>query len=168
MRIAFIANFIALVSISALIGCGQDSKLKNAPKKNTAALAYTDSVSGIKYTKVEELDADAREAAPKTRISFEQINVELPEAKEGTKVKHTFKFKNTGNAPLLIYSATGSCGCTVPEFSKEPVAPGASGEIKVVFDSEGRVGSNSKTVTVNANTLPPTTQLKFSVKVNAK
>lgn len=61
-----------------------------------------------------------------------------------------FKFKNTGNEPLIISGAKGSCGCTVPEWSKEPIAPGQSGSIKVKYDTK-RIGKFSKTVTVTSN-----------------
>ncbi len=61
-----------------------------------------------------------------------------------------FVFKNTGNEPLIISGAKGSCGCTVPEWSKEPIAPGQSGSIKVKYDTK-RIGKFSKTVTVTSN-----------------
>ncbi|MCX6191236.1 MAG: DUF1573 domain-containing protein [Flavobacteriia bacterium] len=62
----------------------------------------------------------------------------------------TFEFKNTGNEPLIISNAKGSCGCTVPEWSKEPIAPGASGSIRVKYDTK-RPGPINKAVTVFTN-----------------
>lgn len=62
----------------------------------------------------------------------------------------TFEFKNTGNQPLLITEARGSCGCTVPEWPKEPIAPGATGTLKVTYDTK-RVGSFQKSVTITSN-----------------
>lgn len=61
-----------------------------------------------------------------------------------------FSFKNTGKEPLIIQDAKGSCGCTVPSFPKEPIKPGASGTIKVTYDTK-RVGNFSKTVTITSN-----------------
>ena len=61
-----------------------------------------------------------------------------------------FKFKNTGKEPLIISNATGSCGCTVPDWPKEPIAPGATASIKVKYDTN-RIGGIYKTVTVNSN-----------------
>jgi hypothetical protein len=149
--------------------CQQDNKLKKQNAKSMATdSSFVDTATGATYKKVNELDMDERDKRPKTRITFEQINVELPEVVEGTQVKHSFSFKNTGNHPLIIYSAYGSCGCTVPEYSKDPVLPGEKGKINIVFDSNKRAGSNTKTVTVNANTFPPATTLKFTVKVNPK
>ncbi len=60
------------------------------------------------------------------------------------------KFKNTGSAPLMITNAVGSCGCTIPEWPKEPIKPGASGEIKIKYDIT-RIGAISKTVTITTN-----------------
>jgi hypothetical protein len=71
---------------------------------------------------------------------------------EGQKVEVIFRFANTGSKPLVIASATPSCGCTVPAKPEKPVMPGQEGEIKAVFDSQGRPGSNHKTITVVANT----------------
>ena len=61
-----------------------------------------------------------------------------------------FEFKNTGNEALLITEARGSCGCTVPEWPKEPIAPGATGMLKVTYDTK-RVGSFQKSVTITSN-----------------
>ena len=61
-----------------------------------------------------------------------------------------FSFKNTGKEPLIIQDAKGSCGCTVPSFPKEPIKPGATGTIKVTYDTK-RVGAFSKTVTITSN-----------------
>ena len=83
----------------------------------------------------------------KEKFKFGKIN-------EGEKVVHDFEFKNTGNEPLLITNCKASCGCTVPEWSKDPVLPGKSGKIHVVFDSEHKPGTQVKTVTVTANTEP--------------
>jgi hypothetical protein len=76
-----------------------------------------------------------------------------------------FKFKNTGKEPLIIYSATGSCGCTVPTAPKEPIKAGDTGTIKVHYDTK-RVGSFEKTVTVasNGKTASKTLKIKGTVK----
>lgn len=73
---------------------------------------------------------------------------------DGDVVKHNFKFVNAGDAPLVIASAKASCGCTVPDWPREPIAPGDSGVIKAEFNSQGRVGMVSKTITVSSNSNP--------------
>ena len=64
----------------------------------------------------------------------------------------TFEFKNTGNEPLIISNAKGSCGCTVPEWSKEPIAPGATGSIRVKYDTK-RPGPINKSITIDSNAI---------------
>lgn len=84
---------------------------------------------------------------------------------EGEKVSYTFKFKNIGGSDLVISSAKGSCGCTVPKWNKEPVAPGKEGEIEVIFDSSGKSGNQSKTINVTANTQPNSKILTITCEV---
>jgi hypothetical protein len=87
---------------------------------------------------------------------------------EGEKVEYSYRFKNTGSTPLMIVSATASCGCTVPEKPEKPVLPGETSYIKVVFNSQGKVGQNHKDITVIANTYPAFPTLKLSGEVTAK
>ncbi|MEO6327375.1 MAG: DUF1573 domain-containing protein [Ginsengibacter sp.] len=87
---------------------------------------------------------------------------------DGEKVEYNFKFKNTGKKPLIISSATASCGCTVPEKPEAPIAPGEIGFLKVVFDSKGRVGSVHKDITVIANAYPAFPKLKLVGEVVAQ
>lgn len=66
-------------------------------------------------------------------------------------VTHTFEFTNTGSEPLVIINVNASCGCTRPEYSKEPIKPGKSGKIKVTFNPAGRPGEFSKDVKIRTN-----------------
>jgi hypothetical protein len=86
----------------------------------------------------------------------------------GEKVSYSFKFKNVGNANLIIASASGSCGCTVPEWPKEPIPPGKEAAINVIFNSEGKFGTQHKTVTLTANTIPNTKVLTITGEVEQK
>lgn len=105
---------------------------------------------------------------PTTTIKYEETSYDFGVADEGTVVKHVYKFKNTGNEPLIISNAKGSCGCTVPTWPKQPVAPGAYGEINVEFNSKGKPGRQSKQVTVTANTNPTDTHLEITGEVRGK
>ncbi len=100
-------------------------------------------------------------------FTFEKDNHEFGEIQEGEKVTYAFKFKNTGNAPLVISSASATCGCTVPEYTKSPVGPGEEGFINVTFDSSGKSGMTSKTVTLIANTVPNTKVLTVSADIQS-
>jgi hypothetical protein len=110
----------------------------------------------------------ATPAAKTTTMKFDNLTHDWGTIKEGEKMTHVFKFKNTGSNDLIISDARGSCGCTVPEWPKEPIKPGKSGEMKVVFDSSGKPGDQQKTVTVNANTEPASMMLSIKGKVTPK
>jgi len=84
---------------------------------------------------------------------------------QGEKVAHTFKFKNAGGSDLVISSASSTCGCTVPNFSKEPIKPGQTGKIEVVFDSTNRSGANHKQVKILTNAQPNTVVLSISAEI---
>lgn len=85
-------------------------------------------------------------------ITFKETEFDFGDIEQGDKVEHTFEFTNTGEADLLISTARASCGCTVPEFTEEAVKPGKSGKIKVTFNSAGKKGPTTKTITVVCNT----------------
>jgi hypothetical protein len=102
-----------------------------------------------------------------TTIKFDEMSYAWGKIKEGEKMTHNFKFTNTGSNDLIISDARGSCGCTVPEWPKEPIKAGKSAEIKVIFDSKGKVGEQSKTVTVTANTEPANTVIMIKGTVEA-
>jgi hypothetical protein len=106
--------------------------------------------------------------APLTKLEFSESLYDFGKINEGEKVNHIFKFTNTGDKPLMLQDARASCGCTVPEYTKDTIAPGASGEIKVIFDSSGKNGKIDKTVTVTANTEPATTDIKITGFVQKK
>ena len=76
-----------------------------------------------------------------------------------------FEFTNTGNEPLIIQDAKGSCGCTVPKYPKEPIAPGATGEIEVEYKPGTQKGNQTKAVTLTANTQPEQTVLQITAMV---
>ncbi len=94
-----------------------------------------------------------------TQIAFEKDTHDFGEIIQGEMVSTDFKFTNTGTSDLIISNARGSCGCTVPDWPKEPVAPGESSNIKVQFDSKNRSGAFNKTVTVTANSTPGDSKL---------
>ena len=89
-----------------------------------------------------------------TSIKFTKDVFEFGKIKQGDNVSYAFMFKNTGNLPLIISNATATCGCTVPNWPKEPIKPGAIGKINVVFNSTGKKGLQDKIITVTANTNP--------------
>jgi len=104
-------------------------------------------------------------AGPPTTIAFEQMEHDFGTIKQNTENKHIFSFVNTGPNPLIIQDAKGSCGCTVPKYPKQPVPPGETAEIEVVYKPGTQKGNQTKTVTLTANTEPNQTVLKISAMV---
>lgn len=109
--------------------------------------------------------ASGSSAAKIPVFTFQDTVHDFGKIVEGEIVSYAFRFKNTGNGDLLIRAANGSCGCTVPEWPKDPIKPGGTGVINVTFNSEGREGIQSKTVTLIANTMPNTALLTISAEV---
>lgn len=91
-------------------------------------------------------------AQQKAVIAAEQTSYDFGTIKEADgKVSHTFQIKNEGNMPLVITRVIASCGCTTPEWTKEPIAQGKTGDIKVTYDPAGRPGPFTKTISVYSN-----------------
>lgn len=95
-------------------------------------------------------------------IKFKSESHDFGKIEEGTVATHIFEFTNTGTAPVVISNASPSCGCTTPEWTKEPVMPGKTGKVTAAFSSAGRPGVFSKTVTVISNA--ETAQIVLSFK----
>lgn len=111
-------------------------------------------------------DRDA-EASKFPVITFEESSYDFGTIERGTHVEHLFKFKNTGDAPLMIVDAKSSCGCTVPQYTRDPVAPGDEGELLVKFDGSGQ-NQVSKTITLTTNTKSGTETLTIRAFVTPK
>lgn len=88
-------------------------------------------------------------AKPEFKFDVEEHN--FGTIKQGDAVTYEFKFTNTGNEPIIISNAEGSCGCTVPVYPKQPILKGQQASIKVTFNSAGKSGMQDKTVTITSN-----------------
>jgi len=100
-----------------------------------------------------------------TEISFREYQHDFGKVSEGEKLSYTFTFENKGKSDLIISSASTTCGCTVPKYDRKPIAPGNSGNIEVVFDTSGRSGMQTKTITVKSNASTPVVILKITAEV---
>lgn len=100
---------------------------------------------------------DAIDTVNVAKLAFdESTEFKFGSIKEGEVVNHDFSFTNTGNVPLLITKAKSTCGCTVPSYPEQPIAPGERGVISVRFDSQNKYGRQRKAVSITANTYPAT------------
>lgn len=103
-------------------------------------------------------------------ITFEKNSHDFGDIVQGDKVEETFKFTNTGNEPLIITNVQVTCGCTTPKgWPRDPIAPGGKGEITIGYNSAGRMGRQSKVVTVISNaTNADGAQISFTTNVVEK
>ncbi|MBX2895876.1 MAG: DUF1573 domain-containing protein [Cyclobacteriaceae bacterium] len=102
-------------------------------------------------------------------ISWEKLSHEFGEIVQGEKIEHTFKFKNTGTAALVITNVEVTCGCTVPKgWPRDPIMPGEKGEITVAFNSAGKIGRQNKVVTITSNSVGSTNQVMIVANVLEK
>lgn len=106
----------------------------------------------------------AVQAQETAKIEFKSDVIDYGEIMKGSDGVRVFEFTNTGNVPLVITDVTSSCGCTIPEKPKDPIAPGETGEIKVKYDTQ-RVGPIRKTITVYSNAQEPAKSIKIKGKV---
>lgn len=146
---------LPFVVLFALVGCRITDHSERDPSEVSAENLNFPS-SG--YENVDQDDLP--------KMEFSATHVDLGKIVQGNKVDLSYSFKNTGGAPLVITDVRGSCGCTVgKDWPKQPIAPGQKAEIAVSFDSEGRNGRQDKTVTVVANTVPPSNVLTLTAEV---
>ncbi|WP_246011761.1 DUF1573 domain-containing protein [Flavobacterium piscinae] len=142
------------IPLNEYIGNPQPQPTENTVKKNTNPEA----------NQVTPPPADGKYPA----MTFNKKEHDFGVINEGDKVETTFTFTNTGEADLIIANASGSCGCTVPEFPKEPIKPGKTGKMKVSFDSNGKPGMQQKSVNITANTASGKDVLTIKANVTPK
>jgi uncharacterized protein (DUF58 family) len=100
-------------------------------------------------------NANAQEATSGAAITFKEKSIDFGDIVQGDKVSHTFQLTNSGTTPLIISNVAATCGCTVPLWPKEPIAPGKSAEIKVSFNSAGKMGKQNSVVRIYSNASEP-------------
>ncbi|MBK6952738.1 MAG: DUF1573 domain-containing protein [Crocinitomicaceae bacterium] len=155
-----------IIASMALIACGGD--------KSSDVVVNTGEQSSVVETTNPILTEEEKETMSTDAASGETTTIEYVETKHDfgnvfypSENKYTFKFKNTGKAPLIIKDAKASCGCTVPNKPEEPIMPGEIGEMDVIFrPKEGQVGTPvTKEITVTANTVPEISTLVITANV---
>lgn len=143
-------------ALAVLSSCG------NATKSTDESTAAVD-------TTIEALDTTSEATSTGAAagvIEYAETVYDFGTVKEGDIVEHVFTFKNTGKEPVILNQVSASCGCTTPDYTKTPILPGATGEIKVSFNSAGQAGVQQKIVTVSSNSENgvTTVQLKGTVE----
>ncbi|MEJ8757636.1 DUF1573 domain-containing protein [Pontibacter sp. H259] len=161
------AMAVALIATS----CNQENTTGAETTGNDVAASTPAAQNTVDNPNVATTEATQPAATPANPngpvMSFKETVYDFGTVKQGEVINHTFTFTNTGKEPLVIENASASCGCTVPEWTKTPIAPGKTGEIKVQFNSTGKYGQQSPMVTIRANTEPNITQVSLKGTVEA-
>lgn len=138
-------NFLFLSSLILLLSACGDENAKQDKQKD--GLLSTDLVSNPQSAT--GLDTALYNNLPE--MDFEDTVHNFGTLAEGIKAKHAFEFTNNGKTPLIISGAKGSCGCAVADYPRDPIAPGGSGFIQVVFDTDGKSGHQEKSIALTTN-----------------
>ena len=173
IKIALLAIIAATVVIDTFFEGEESSSAENLAAENSSAassvIAPASNIAANNQITPNVMTPPQPEpvkpSGPPTSVKFEKEEHDFGKVKQDTQNKYKFKFRNTGTNPLIIENAVGSCGCTVPTYPKEPIAPGASGEIEVVYSPGKQKGQQQKTVTVTANTEPKETRVQIKADV---
>ena len=150
---------IALLLLASFAACKND-KRESAETKDTELLS-TDLVTNP----VSASGISPNEIADMPTMDFTDTVHDFGTINDGETVVHEFEFKNNGKKPLIISGAVGSCGCTVPSYPRDPVAPGKTGVMTVKFNSKDKVGHQEKTITINTNSVRGTQLLTIKAEV---
>lgn len=153
------------IALLGMVSCNEEAATATDTAEKTATEVTNNAVN-----KVENITKEAVNATPQAVVATTTIKMNKMEHDFGTittsdPVNTTFTITNTGKNPLIISSAKGSCGCTVPTYPTAPIAPGESGDIEVAFNPTGN-GAQNKTVTLIANTEPANTVLNVKSVIN--
>lgn len=169
--------WIKILMISAFAVVFTSCKDRNAEKKIAELESRLAELEGKKAvnptatpspTPATQPVKDEKPEGPLPKFDFQTVDHDFGTITEGEVVEYTYSFKNTGEAPLIIQGAQGSCGCTASDWTKNPIPAGGTGFVKAKFDSKGKPNIQNKTVTVTANTWPKQTVLRFKAMVTPK
>lgn len=141
--------FLILIFFSALV-----FSCKNSDADEVVEIRPGKTGSNAELIKSPVTAQGLTDTANMAKISFEEPVFDFGTIHQGQVITHLFKFKNTGKTPLIISDGRSTCGCTVPEWPKNPVAPGDTASVKVVFNSEGKKDAQNKAILIYANTFP--------------
>lgn len=171
MKARLILVVIAAVSLTACKDrdaekkiAALEARLNSLEGKNPSSTPATPGTTAAPVT----AEAEVKPEGPLPVMVFTETEYDFGTIKEGDKVSHIYKVKNTGEVPLIIQDAKPSCGCTAPDWTKTPIPPGGEGFVKAEFDSNGKPNAQNKTITVTANTWPKTIRLSFKAMVTPK
>jgi hypothetical protein len=142
--------FSALLALT-LVSCNEKGK---TPAVDTSLIQNSATADGNNSEKTDG-----------PQLNFREVEKDFGMILHGERVMHRFNFTNSGNKTLVVTGVSSSCGCTVADYSKEPIEPGKSGYVEVTFDSQNRQGFQEKSITVLSNCEPNRKELKIKANV---
>lgn len=154
---------ILLFTTAVLASCGGGDEVKETSRINNDEPSLDAELIEQNGSAEEQTSTEGRIEEP--FFSFAEEVWDFGVIVEGEKVSHTFKFQNTGGAPLVISNVSTTCGCTVPQWPKDPIQPGQGSEIAVTFDSNGKAGNVTKDINIIANTNPVQKIIRIKAQV---
>ena len=147
-------HFLVISLFGLLLSCTQEGADSQATAES----------GGSEIKDIIRMPVSAKDPVDSTNVAkfkFEEETYNFGTTREGNSVEHDYKFTNVGKVPLVIKDARSSCGCTVPEWPKDPIPPGAEGVISVKFNTAGKTENQTKPITITANTYPSKTVLRI-------
>lgn len=156
---------ISIFLVSTLFFACQDNKTVQGAEKSVEEIKQQGEISNADIIRNPVSANEPEDTVNVAKMVFEETSYDFGSVKEGSEIEHIYHFQNTGKIPLVISNAKSTCGCTVPDWPKDPIAPGRKGKIKVLFKTKGKKGNQMKPVTITANTYPRNTVVHISGEV---
>jgi hypothetical protein len=153
-------KYIFALLVLGLAACGESKQEQNAEEKKD--LLSTELVNNPRSAE----GTDSVALNEMATMDFKDTSHDFGNLIEGEVGTYDFEFMNNGKSPLIINNATGSCGCTVPEYPRDPIAPGKGGIMKVKFNSADKKGHQEKSVSINTNSKKGLHMLYIKAQVN--
>ncbi|MFM7596378.1 MAG: DUF1573 domain-containing protein [Flavobacteriales bacterium] len=159
-------KFLFVLSFLSLFACQNVDKKE---KLGSSIVADSENEKALDASLEEAKKEEIERKKTLSSVGFDRLTHDFGSITVDADYKTSFTIKNTGKKPLMIYEVKASCGCTVPSWNKNPIAPGSSDDIKVTFHpSDAQIGPQQKTISVITNTSPGVAVLQLKAFVNPK
>ncbi|WP_313502708.1 DUF1573 domain-containing protein [Kaistella carnis] len=156
-------KIVPLVAAMALVSCKKDQTADQLIVQEETALTPPQSVEDAQSEMVQ-----AAQSKPLTNIALSEAQFDFGKIKKGDQKEHVYEVTNTGENPLIISQVKPGCGCTVPDYTKDPILPGQKGKITLKFDSSNFDGLVNKQAEVYANVEKAPIVISFSADIQPK